>query len=191
MEARRSVYDRDLTRQRQEVSLSAFGFLFSEIVQQIQKSSESIGDLEGRLEQLGFGVGVRILELLAARDRRNFRRKQKLIPILRFVSTTVWKAVFGRDADRLEKSSEKDDEYYIHEQSPLTNEFISVPREYGGLNCAAYIAGVVCGILDASGFKAKVTAVQVEAPAPGERDKTVYVVKFSEEVMQREAAMGS
>jgi len=141
MEHRRSIFDRDISRSRADVSLSAFGFLFSELVQQIQREAESINDLEGQLEQIGYGVGVKVLELLAARDRRNFRHKHKLVPCLRFVSTTLWRYLFGKDADRLEKSSEHDNEYYIHEQEPLTNMFISVPREYGALNCAAYTAG--------------------------------------------------
>jgi hypothetical protein len=34
----------------------------------------------------------------------------------------------------------------------LVNKFISVPRELRGLNCAAFVAGIVAGILDAAEF---------------------------------------
>lgn len=40
----------------------------------------------------------------------------------------------------------------IIDQSPVTNKFISVPKEMGSLNCAAFIAGVVKGVLDATNF---------------------------------------
>lgn len=40
----------------------------------------------------------------------------------------------------------------IHENEPLTNTFISVPPDLGQLNCAAYIAGIIRGILTSGGF---------------------------------------
>jgi hypothetical protein len=36
----------------------------------------------------------------------------------------------------------------IHEREPIVNTYISVPKEYGHLNCASFIAGIVHGILD-------------------------------------------
>ena len=40
----------------------------------------------------------------------------------------------------------------IHEHSPITNAFVSVPADMGQLNCAAFIAGILAGILDAAKF---------------------------------------
>ena len=40
----------------------------------------------------------------------------------------------------------------VNEADPLVNKFISVPREMGSLNCAAFVAGVIKGVLDAAGF---------------------------------------
>lgn len=40
----------------------------------------------------------------------------------------------------------------IRENEPITNHFISVPRDYGKLNVAAYLAGIIEGILLASSF---------------------------------------
>jgi Transport protein particle (TRAPP) component len=51
------------------VSASIFGFLYSEIVQYHQNRVDSINDLERRLEATGYGVGLRVLELLAYRSR--------------------------------------------------------------------------------------------------------------------------
>lgn len=41
---------------------------------------------------------------------------------------------------------------YIVEKQPLTNKFISVPKEYGQLNCAAFIGGIIRGVLDSAEF---------------------------------------
>ena len=46
-----SVLDKPMTKGRQEVSLSAYAFLFSEIVQYSQKRVSGIQDLEDRCAQ--------------------------------------------------------------------------------------------------------------------------------------------
>jgi hypothetical protein len=40
----------------------------------------------------------------------------------------------------------------IHDSSPITNEFLSVPPDLGQLNCAAFIAGIISGILAGAEF---------------------------------------
>ena len=40
----------------------------------------------------------------------------------------------------------------IIDEMPITNKFVSVPKEMGSLNCAAFVAGVVKGVLDATNF---------------------------------------
>jgi hypothetical protein len=40
----------------------------------------------------------------------------------------------------------------IHEKEPVTNAFVSVPSDMGQLNCAAYIAGIIAGVLDGASF---------------------------------------
>ena len=58
---------------RKEVSLSAFAFLFSEIVQQLVKADGAVGsgeaDLEKELHDLGVPLGQRVLELTVFRER--------------------------------------------------------------------------------------------------------------------------
>ena len=41
---------------------------------------------------------------------------------------------------------------YIFDKEPLTNRFISVPKDMGDLNCAAFVAGIINGVLDAAEF---------------------------------------
>jgi hypothetical protein len=106
----------------------------------------------------------------------------------------VWKHLFSRPADALEKSSNPDtpDEYMISDNEPLVNQYISVPKEMNQLNCAAFVAGIIEGVCDGSGFPARVTAHSVGKGEEGELwpGKTVFLVKFQPEVVEREAYLG-
>ena len=77
----------------------------------------------------------------------------------------------------------------IYDNEPLVNQFISVPKEMNQLNCAAFVAGIVEGVCDGAGFPSKVTAHTV---AEGEMwpGKTVFLLKFRDEVVEREAFLG-
>lgn len=72
----------------------------------------------------------------------------------------------------------------ITDNDPLTNTFISVPKDMNMLNCAAYVAGIIEGVCDGCGFEAKVTAHNQAVEAWPNR--TVFLVKFGESVMERE-----
>ena len=64
-----SVVDKPLSNGKSEVSSSAFAYLFLSIVQYSQARIQNTKDLEKRLEDLGFHVGLRQLELLCHRDK--------------------------------------------------------------------------------------------------------------------------
>eukprot|EP01029_Cantina_marsupialis_P029129 TRINITY_DN779840_c0_g1_i1.p1 TRINITY_DN779840_c0_g1~~TRINITY_DN779840_c0_g1_i1.p1 ORF type:complete len:189 (+),score=33.95 TRINITY_DN779840_c0_g1_i1:120-686(+) len=174
-----------------EVSLSSFAFLFSEIVRYSQSRVNNTSDLKRRLESLGHDIGTRILELITVRERiargGDVKRETKLLNMLKFISNRVWKLLFGKPASSLQKSTEKSNEYMINDNSPLTNTFISVPKDFGNLNCAAFIAGIVNGILDAAGFACNVTAHTV-ANGDGS-NKTTFLIEFSPETMKRESKL--
>lgn len=66
-----------------------------------------------RLNTLGYRVGTRVLELMIWRAEGSSKvpkREIKLLPVLMMVHTNVWKAVFGKAADALERSVENQDE---------------------------------------------------------------------------------
>ena len=82
--------------------------------------------------------------------------------MLQFVHTTAWRVLFGRPADGLEKSTERADEYFISDKDPITNLFISVPKELGALIltpgfflrrlvCVLFLAGLSRGRLCPAG----------------------------------------
>ena len=110
--------------------MSAFGFLISEMVQHYQARVTSIDALERRLEETGYTVGLRVLELQSLRERGS-KRRTRLLQILQWVSSDVWRSLFGKTADSLERSTENADEFMIHELQPLTNTFVSVPTDLG------------------------------------------------------------
>jgi len=89
------------------------------MVQYHQNRVDSINELERRLEQTGFGVGLRVLELLAFRQR-DYKRETKLMNILQFISTQVWKSLFQKAADSLERSIDHADEFMIVDYTPIT-----------------------------------------------------------------------
>lgn len=60
--------------------------------------------------------------------------------------------MFGKEADKLEHSTDDQRQYYIIEKDPLVNKFISIPKDKGNLNCATFSAGILEGILETTGF---------------------------------------
>mmetsp|Transcript_5129 Transcript_5129/g.11491 ORF Transcript_5129/g.11491 Transcript_5129/m.11491 type:complete len:150 (+) Transcript_5129:77-526(+) len=78
--------------------------------------------------------------------------------ILQFVSSSVWKSLFGKPADSLERSIDHADEFMIVEYEPLTSTYVSVPSDLGQLSVDAFLSGIVAGVLDGAGFHARVTA---------------------------------
>ena len=87
------------------------------------------------------------------------------------IHTQVWRAVFGKPADAIEKSVENDDEctffnVYLDHPGPLNRTFvdmivdndppitrnISVPRDMSQLSCSSFTAGIVEAVLDGLGF---------------------------------------
>jgi len=185
------------------VSLSAFAYVYSELVQYHQGRAASISELERRLESAGYGVGLKVLELVAYRTKET-KRETRLMSILHFVSSSVWKALFGKSADSLERSIDHADEFMIVDYEPITSTFVSVPPDLGQLSADAYVSGIIAGVLDGAGFSARVTAHSVNVEEgeyakpqggnvvtglPARKDKAVFLVKFSQEVLARDAAL--
>lgn len=169
------------------MSLAAFAYLFSEIIQNVQRQSKGVSDLEDRLNRLGYHVGQRVLELILLREGKSAKRETRIIGILQFINTTLWKALFGRNADALEKSTEDPTQYMIVDYDPIVTQFVSVPKESSQLNCAAYAAGIIEAVLDASLFTAEVTAHSMGTPE--HPYKTVFLVQFDQEVIDMDAAL--
>ncbi|ORY88962.1 NO signaling/Golgi transport ligand-binding domain-containing protein [Leucosporidium creatinivorum] len=193
------IYDRPLPKARgTEVALGAWAFLFSEIIQYTQKRVSGIGEFEKRLNILGYRVGSRLLELLPLRDYlypiSSLRspppptRTLRLLPILSYVHSTLYRYLFGRPADSLERSTDNEDEYMIGDDDMVVTRGVEVPKEMSELSCGALVAGIVEAVMDGAGFPARVTAHSV--PSVPHPRRTVILIKLDPEVLAREAALG-
>lgn len=174
---------------KNEVGVGAFAFLFSEIVQYSQTRVSTASELERKLADVGYDVGVRMLELLVYREKAG-KREVRILGILSFLHTNVWKSLFGKTADSLERGTSADDEYMISDHDLLVNRYISVPRDMGHLNCGSFAAGIVEGVLKSAGFPARVTAHSVQTEGLL-RPKTTILIKFAPEVIDRDERLGS
>ncbi|KAF2225701.1 NO signaling/Golgi transport ligand-binding domain-containing protein [Elsinoe ampelina] len=187
--SRKSIYDKNLNRTRQnEVSLSSFAHIFNSLISYHQARAPSVSDLESRLALSGYPIGVKMLDLLLYRQpQRSATRPTRLLELLQFIHTQLWRALFGRTADALELSSSSTAEYMITDNEPLVNTFISVPKDMSQLNCAAFVGGMIEGVCDAAGFATD----SVTAHSAGEGDelwpgKTIFLIKFKKEIVERE-----
>ncbi|CAG9312242.1 unnamed protein product [Blepharisma stoltei] len=177
---RTTVYDRNLKAKR-EVSVSAFHFLFSEIVQYcLAKANSDAQELERQLEELGQPLGAKFLELVCFRDR-NSKKDINIIECLRFIHGPLWKTLFNKNADELEQNTEEHDTFMISEKEPsLCNQFACLPKGDDYLNCGAFVAGIIEGILASANFPAKVSAIFKNDE---ESRKTVFLVKFNSDTI--------
>jgi len=180
--AKTSILDKSLSKGKGEVHLSSFALLFSEIIQYCQNRSNSVADLQAKLSDLGKQVGIKVIDLIILREK-NYKRETKLLNTLLFIRSTVWKTLFGKEADKLEHSTDDQRQYYIIEKDPLVNKFISVPKDKTTLNCASFNAGILEGILETSGFPAKVLAQWHKVQ---NTIMTYYIIEFDESVIARD-----
>ncbi len=81
------------------------------------------------------------------------------------------------------KKAEDEDEFRIIEQNPIINKYIEVPKN-SSTNCAAFIAGIIEGILNSADFRCKVSPFFIE-----NNTKTLYIIKFDKDVINRDNKM--
>ena len=183
-----TIYDRNL-KTRKEVSASSFYFLFSEIVQFCIHNNNH--DLEKQLEDLGIPLGARFLELISIREK-NSKKETTVVNMLMLIRNNLWPLMFNKSNCVVEQHMDQENIYMIKEVEPnMCNLFASLPRGQSHTNCASFIAGIIEGLLIAAKFPAKVSAVFDEGdehkPEEAEEKKTVYLIKFEEEVIARES----
>ncbi|RVX66896.1 hypothetical protein B0A52_09020 [Exophiala mesophila] len=202
---RKTIYDRNLNRSRNaELSRASFAYLFMEMVSYAHKRVKGIQDFEKRLSEQGYPLGLKLLDLLLYRSTpagssssssststsssssssNNATRPLRLLPLLTLLTTKLYPLLFSRPADSLEQSTSNPGEYMIIDNTPLTNHYISVPKEMNQLSVAAYIAGIIEGVCDGAGFQCKASAHNTATDVWPNR--TVFLIKFEDHVLERE-----
>lgn len=160
-----------------KVNPASFSLLFCELVEYSQSKSQTIQELQSRLWQAGKHIGYRIVDLIVIRDK-NYRREIKIINILMFIKTVLWRTLFDKDADRLDQANDDASTYYLIETEPITNKFISMPKDKGDFNCASFVAGIIEAALEHCCFPNKVTVHWHQG--------TTFMIKFDDSVIKRE-----
>ncbi|KAG9390038.1 Transport protein particle (TRAPP) component [Carpediemonas membranifera] len=94
--------------------MSSFSFLFAEMLNCFHSRASSSDELEGRLQAAGERLGLKVLELVTYREKAN--RKNTLESFLSFISNNVWRMLFGRPADGLQRIP-ADNSYMILESA--------------------------------------------------------------------------
>ena len=130
--------------------------------------------LSTSLNTIGYRIGTRVLELMVWRAEsasKAPKREIRFLPALMSIHTNVWKAVFGKPADAIEKSVQNEDECLsaccltprgptntnpktdmIIDNDPVITRNISGPRDMSQLSCSSFTAGIVEAVLDGLGF---------------------------------------
>jgi hypothetical protein len=109
--------------------------------------------------------------------------------LLQYIHTPLFKYLFSKPADALEKSTEHADEYMVYDNNPVLTKSINVPLDMTSLNCSAITAGIVEAVLDGWGFPARVTAHSVpQAQFPR---RTVLLIKLDPSVLEREELLNT
>ncbi|QDS77092.1 hypothetical protein FKW77_000516 [Venturia effusa] len=200
---KKTIYDRNLNRTKNaELSRAAFAYLFVEMIGYAQRRVSGVADLEMRLNAAGYPLGLRLLDLLLSRTPTSSTqppttRPIRILSLLQFLSNTLWKHLFGRPADALERSAQNPAEYMITDNAPLVSEYISVPSEIASFNPGALVAGIMEGVCDGAGF-GTVGGRGVGVSAHWSEDtsgglwpgRTIFLIRFSDEVLEREEILG-
>ncbi|KAG9393016.1 Transport protein particle (TRAPP) component [Carpediemonas membranifera] len=162
--------EKTLKKGRPDIAMSSFSFLFAEMLNYFHSRASSSDELEGRLQAAGERLGLKVLELMTYREKAN--RKDTLESFLSFISNNVWRMLFGRPADGLQRIP-ADNSYMILESVPITNRYI----EAGQLNPATFITGIIIGMLRAAGFNNPVETHVWKKDESTNETTNVYLVK--------------
>ena len=103
----------------------------------------------------------------------------------------VWKTLFGKNADGLFPEEGVANGYLIRDDSPLVLRHIS---EAEGQNGAAFVVGIIKGILNHAGFEATVDSDTIYKEDENEKEVSMYPatyfsIRFAQSVIDREKSV--
>ncbi|CCK69707.1 TRAPP subunit TRS31 KNAG_0C06110 [Huiozyma naganishii CBS 8797] len=122
-------------------------------------------------------------EYLSEHITKMKRRDLKILDILQFIHSTLWSYLFRHVSDDLVKSSERSNEFMIIDNNPILTQFINPSFNHNG-SCDYFVCGIISGFLNNAGFPCDVTAHPV--PQGEFERRTVFLIKFNDQVVERE-----
>lgn len=175
---RRNVMDTSI-KAKKEISISLFSYLISEMIQYSfskQKENKNL-DIQNELSNYGYPIGEKLLEISTLRDK-GFKKETKIESILHFIHNNLWKMLFNKQADGIQRSTENKYEYRILEKNPITNKYIPTFKNF---NASSFISGIIEGFLNSAGFRCKVGVYY------SDKDKnTYYIINFDEDIVDKD-----
>ncbi len=103
LKPRPSNLDKTIAKSKgNDIHLSTFAFLISEMVQYSNKRSANLTEFQMKMLELGRSIGVRLLELTYYRERKD-KRETKYIEQLNFIKKHVWKSIYNKEAESVER----------------------------------------------------------------------------------------
>ncbi|KAL4446532.1 hypothetical protein ABPG74_005470 [Tetrahymena malaccensis] len=180
----KKIADKQIKVQKPDANLSTFGFLLSSI---IQYHSSKKRNVEDELKSMGEGIGVRLLELIYFRNNK-LKKETKHLDMIQFIANTVWKTLFGKNADGIFPQQDQKYGYLIRDDNPTVLRYIS---EVQGQSGAALVSGIIQGILNHSGFEAEVVHDTVYEDNENNEEvskypATFFSINFAPYVVERE-----
>ena len=187
-----SALDRPIMRGEEayKVSFSAFTFLFSEICMRAKDAPRRVQDVlewEERIASLGRQVGMKCAEVCVIKEPQVKQRQLTIQSMLELIRTSFWYRWFGKHA-RLDAIVDQDN-FIIVDDDPVPTRYIYMPKDYmennvPTLNFAAFVGGMIEGILASAGFGAKVIVYSV--PTAEHPKATQFLVQVQQYVVERE-----
>ena len=170
-----NILDRKLKPSIGKVSHNAFSWLMMAVVQNLRQKVRTSEQLEAKLKELGYPIGLRVFPLLISRQKQP-RRPLAIEEALDLVGRVLWPWLTGEvlHEQRVQQDTRT---YYLHDTTSLVDRFISSPIS----NCSGFIAGIVEGFLDAGDFRCVVSGYAIP------HSKMVYAVVFERDVLERDA----
>ncbi|KAH0575356.1 TRAPPC5/Trs31 [Spironucleus salmonicida] len=167
-----AAYDQRLrSRQPTQPCRPLFGYLLCEYFAHVQQrhrglpADEYITACEQRLQALGVEAGARLWEQFCLRRLESTDRGVRAPldlgsaqDVLNAVRAPFWAFLFGEDERRdVQLLRLKDNNgFYLIEREPATDQYISFPRDYSGIQPSAVLSGVIRAVLGCCGFESAV-----------------------------------
>ncbi|KAH3760819.1 trafficking protein particle complex subunit 5 [Pelomyxa schiedti] len=152
--------------------------LFSEVVQYNKGRSKTGEAFHQRMADVGYGIGKRMLELASFNRDKKLTRELTHEDILKWISYTVWKRLFGKNSECNLKIYDSD-EYAIVDDNLLVTRYISGADN---LRCEYFVAGIVQGMLDGANFGATVTVPDLVIDG---KNKPGFLIHLHKDVVER------
>eukprot|EP01056_Protomagalhaensia_sp_Gyna25_P001852 Protomagalhaensia_sp_Gyna_25__1851@NODE_1981_length_1368_cov_14_777276_g1631_i0_p2_GENE_NODE_1981_length_1368_cov_14_777276_g1631_i0NODE_1981_length_1368_cov_14_777276_g1631_i0_p2_ORF_typecomplete_len205_score26_55TRAPP/PF04051_16/7_5e33PLDc_3/PF13918_6/0_17_NODE_1981_length_1368_cov_14_777276_g1631_i07521366 len=187
----RTILNQPLVKkQKQEVAVASLHFIFAAMVQYCMNQTRQAAELEDKLHEMGVRLGYRVLLLVSFREK-NYKRETRILPMLTFITQNCWRYLFGYHGD-LFRSQDSEGEYMINDKKFLLTRHTTAPRGEGFINCGAFGAGLIEGILCGAEFPASVAAHIVPDSTKGGTGRALtFFIRFVPEVLSRERKLAA